>query len=189
MRTLACAAAALACVALAHAQAPAAHEHHRAEPSRAIAVAGDVLRPGAYDAGALASLPRVTQAFAGRSYTGVTLWDFLDRTVGLRHPGAKPGDLLRMYVVATGTDGYQVVISMGEIAPSFGNAPDIIAIEVDGHGLGPEGFARLVVPRDARGGRSVANLARLQVLCVPAAAPDPGARAPLPDELVRPQQH
>ena len=36
-------------------------------------------------------------------------------------------DLLRFGVVATGSDGYRAFISLGEIAPQFGNQPDLVA--------------------------------------------------------------
>jgi len=115
------------------------------------------------------ALPQATQPLGGRAYRGATLWAILD-AAGLAHPGARPNEILRKYVVATGTDGYQAMIAVGEIAPGFGEAPDIVAIAVDGAPLAADGFARLVVPRDGRPGRSVANLAHLEVLTAPAPA-------------------
>jgi hypothetical protein len=44
----------------------------------------------------------------------------------LTDPSIK-NDLLRFGVVATGSDGYRAFISLGEIAPQFGNQPDLVA--------------------------------------------------------------
>lgn len=105
--------------------------------------------------------------FGGKHYTGVDLWTLLDTTVGLVDASGRSSGVVREYIVATGTDGYQAVIAMGEIAPRFGNVPVLLAYEVDGQTLGDEGFVRLIVPHDIRGGRSVANLARLEVVALP----------------------
>jgi hypothetical protein len=34
-------------------------------------------------------------------------------------------DVLNRYVLATGSDGYKVVFSLGELNPNFGNRPDL----------------------------------------------------------------
>jgi hypothetical protein len=76
-------------------------------------------------------------------------------------------DLLRFGVVATGSDGYRALISLGEIDPTFGNQPDIVAY-VDTKGqlgpTGPDGQMRLIIPGDYAGGRHVSNLVSLQVV-------------------------
>ncbi|MBV8522213.1 MAG: hypothetical protein JOY71_08815, partial [Acetobacteraceae bacterium] len=81
-------------------------------------------------------------------------------------------DELRFYVLATGTDGYEAAFSLGELDPAFGGsstAPDLVAYaQINAQGvaapLGPDGFARIIVPGDAAGGRYVSNLVSLQVL-------------------------
>jgi len=76
-------------------------------------------------------------------------------------------DLLRYAVVATGSDGYRAIISLGEIDPAFGKQPDIIAYkDTKGQlgGNGPDGALRLIVPGDHAGGRYVSNLVSLQVI-------------------------
>jgi uncharacterized protein with beta-barrel porin domain len=65
--------------------------------------------------------------------------------------------------VATGSDGYQAIVSLGEIDPAFGNQPDLIAYLMNGTSLGTNGFARLVVPNDSKQGRWVSNLVNLEV--------------------------
>ena len=76
--------------------------------------------------------------------------------------------------MATGSDGYEAIFSLGELDPMFGGtgAPDLIAYEVDGGPLGPDGFARVVVPGDNFGGRYVSNLVSLEV--IGAVVPEPG---------------
>ena len=100
------------------------------------------------------------------SYTGVSLWNLIQSAGVLTDPAIK-NDLLGFAVVATGSDGYRAVISLGEIAPSFGNQPDLVAYADTNGQLGPngsDGALRLVVPGDHAGGRYVSNLVSLQVI-------------------------
>jgi DMSO/TMAO reductase YedYZ molybdopterin-dependent catalytic subunit len=79
------------------------------------------------------------------------------------HPDRK-NDVLRKYVVVTGSDGYQAVLALAEILPDFGGQPVLVAYERDGKALGADqGTARLVVPRDKRGGRYVSNIVRIEL--------------------------
>ena len=66
----------------------------------------------------------------------------------LTNPAAK-NDILNYYLLATGNDGYQAILSLGELDPMFGGAgsPDLIAYMEDGAPLGSDGFARIVVAR------------------------------------------
>jgi DMSO/TMAO reductase YedYZ molybdopterin-dependent catalytic subunit len=133
--------------------------------STSFTVSGDVVNAGTYDLAALKSLPLTTQTVGGHTYSGVSFWSFLNSTIGLQ-TSTDPSvhnDLLDMYVVATGTDGYKVAFSMGELASTFGNQPDLIAFQMDGVDLTDSGFARLVVANDAMKGRWVSNLASLEV--------------------------
>ncbi len=67
-------------------------------------------------------------------------------------------------MLATGADGYQSVVSWGELDPEFGAEPVLVAWQRDGNGLSDgEGMARLVVPGDKVGGRFVSTLASLEV--------------------------
>lgn len=64
---------------------------------------------------------------------------------------------------------------MGELDPGFGGSPvDFIALSETVGGvssaLSTDGFARIVVPGDARGGRYVSNLTSLEIF---SAAPVP----------------
>jgi hypothetical protein len=100
------------------------------------------------------------------TYTGVSLWTLIQDAGLLTDPSIK-NDLLRFAVVATGSDGYRAIISLGEIAPMFGDQPDLVAYADTGGQLGPGGSAgalRLVLPGDQAGGRYVSNLVSLQVI-------------------------
>nr|WP_294543897.1 hypothetical protein [uncultured Rhodopila sp.] len=106
------------------------------------------------------------------TYTGVSLWTLIQDAGLLTDPAVK-NDLLGFAVVATGSDGYRAIISLGEIAPNFGNQPDLVAYSDTGGQLGPggaDGALRLIVPGDAAGGRYVSNLVSLQVIDATAAA-------------------
>jgi hypothetical protein len=100
------------------------------------------------------------------TYTGVSLWTLIQDAGLLTDPSIK-NDLLRFAVVATGSDGYRAIISLGEIAPMFGNQPDLVAYADTAGQLGSsgtDGALRLVVPGDHAGGRYVSNLVSLQVI-------------------------
>ncbi|HZU06143.1 MAG TPA: molybdopterin-dependent oxidoreductase [Chloroflexota bacterium] len=96
-------------------------------------------------------------------FTGVPLWELL-REAGVQVAPSRHNDRLRKYLVATGSDGYEVVVSLAELDPEFGAAVALVAYQRDGELLGPtEGMARLVIASDKRGGRLVSNLVRLEV--------------------------
>jgi molybdate transport system substrate-binding protein len=100
------------------------------------------------------------------SVTGVYLRDILDAAEVNYNPDVK-NDTLSMYIVATGSDGYQAIIAYGEIDPSFAGQPVLVAYEQDGQ---PLTALRLVVPGDKHGGRYVSNLVSLEVRPAPVVA-------------------
>ncbi len=142
---------------------------------------GDVSHPGIYTLSSLEALPATTLTatyLAGGTpvtdtYTGVSLWTLITSAGLVTNPSIK-NDVLRKYVVAVGTDGYEAVISLGEIDPMFGDQPDLVAY-ADTEGQlgadGADGFARIVVPGDSAGGRYVSNLIELGVF--DASVPEP----------------
>lgn len=100
------------------------------------------------------------------AYTGALLWDILSSAqvnfnVDVRN------DKSSMYIVATGSDGSQAVVSWGEIDPEYSNQPILVAYEEAGQPM-PDGL-QLVVPGDGRGSRYVKELASLSVRDAPAA--------------------
>lgn len=142
-----------------------------------------VQNPGTCTASNLASLNQsqtvtATYKSAGKSvtdtYTGVSLWDLLNDAGLITDPNIK-NDVLREYVEAIGSDGYAAIFSLGEIDPMFGGDDDLVAYADTGGQLGPnglDGFARMVVPGDAAGGRYISNLVALKVFTA-APVPEP----------------
>ena len=148
-----------------------------------LTVSGQVAEPETFTPITLAALNQSTTETATflsgggavtDTYTGVPLWTLLQDQGLVTDPAIK-NDALRFGVVATGSDGYRALISLGEINPSFGNQPDLVAYADTEGQLGPGGSAgamRLVVPGDHAGGRYVSNLVDLRV--VDLTAPMPG---------------
>src|SRR6202161_1800797 len=115
-----------------------------------VLVSGQVADPGIYNLPTTTPVTTesVTYTAAGvpvsDTYTGTTLWNLLADAGGVTTTTAK-NDILSKYVIATGSDGYQAVFSLGEIDPMFGNQPVLIAYADTGGQLGPngsEGLAR-----------------------------------------------
>ncbi len=98
------------------------------------------------------------------SFTGPLLWTVLNAAHAV--DTAKPKDAVRDYVLVTGSDGYTAVIALGEIAPAFENKQVILAESMNGTPLG-DGHLRIVVPGDARGGRSVKDVVSIAVMTAP----------------------
>ncbi|CAN0451473.1 unnamed protein product, partial [Phaeothamnion confervicola] len=110
------------------------------------------------------------------SFTGTSLLGVLEH-IGLPFPEGKKNPLLQTYLIVTANDGYQVVISGGELDPSFGNVPMLLAWEQDGAALADaDGPVRLVVPGDTKGGRYVHGIVSIEVLNLdPAIGPAAGS--------------
>ncbi len=69
-------------------------------------------------------------------------------------------DILRKVITVTGSDGYQVAFSAGELSPMFGKEPILVAYADTAGQLGAGGPAvsrALVVPGDIAGGRGPAR--------------------------------
>ena len=128
--------------------------------SSSLTLTGTVALPGTYTLADLQRFPSRTLAVSGDDYTGVPLWTFLN-SIGNPATG---------YVLASGTDGYQVLYSLAELNPALGAPEDLIPY-ADTQGQFPgDGFARIVIPGDNHAGRYVSNLDAIAVL----ATPEPG---------------
>jgi hypothetical protein len=115
----------------------------------------------------LAALPQKTVTVhnehtnADETYTGVPLIDLLT-PLGV-HSSPRGKDL-RLYVVAAGSDGYEVVYSIGEITPDVSNATVIVADTENGKPLADDGPLKLVATNEKRPARWVRNLVAIRVL-------------------------
>ncbi len=137
-----------------------------------LQVRGGVLRPSAVAAATLEALTPHAETVSHRAgitsvtdtCTGALLWDVL-AAAGIVLDPAVRNDVLRRLVSVTGSDGYQVDLSLGDVDPAFGDEPILLAYSDTGGQLaGGDGFARLVVPGDAADGRSVSNVSSLTVI-------------------------
>lgn len=139
-----------------------------AAPAAALAVAGDVKTPLALTLADLKALPRtrVEMKEDGRIvvYEGVLVGELLKRAsapVG----SEMRGNAVASYVVASASDGYQVVFSLAELDPGVTSNDIIVADTVDGKALfAYQGPLRIVAPKDSRAARSVRMLQRLEVV-------------------------
>jgi hypothetical protein len=136
-----------------------------------LLVTGDVPSALSLNPADLAQLPRETvsideQDGTRTAYQGVPLQAILAKA-GIRLGLALRGKALAAYVLATAKDGYQMIFSLGELDPDFGNAHVIVADKRNGAALfGYQGPLRLVVAGDKHGARSVRMLEKLQVVQV-----------------------
>jgi DMSO/TMAO reductase YedYZ molybdopterin-dependent catalytic subunit len=136
-----------------------------------IEITGLVTTPNTVSVTDLQSLPVQTaevdfqsgQGDQHHAYTGVLLWDVLQQA-GIATDENVKNDILRFYAVVTANDGYQAVISLGEIDPDFGNNPYLLAWDEDGAPLeGDSGPLRLVTPGDVHGGRYISGITSIDV--------------------------
>jgi hypothetical protein len=100
-------------------------------------------------------------AKANQTYTGVPLIDLL---TPLGVPEKPRGKDFRLYLVAEGSDGYQVVYSIGEVTPDVHDGDVIVADTLDGKPLADTGPLQLVATGEKRPARWVRNLAAIRVL-------------------------
>ncbi len=153
----------------ARAQAPDAMRMEPAGPradSTTLVIEGRVAHPSTLDIAALQALPAASVALDTTTndgvhhatYKGVLLWTLLDAAGPLDEPGRKT--FLQHTVLARGQDGYAVALAIGEIDPKFEGKQALVAYAQDDR---PLPSLRLVLPGDRRGGRSVHDLAGLEV--------------------------
>src|SRR5262245_2083312 len=129
---------------------------------------GDVTTPLTLSPADLKSMPRAVAETQdeGRTvkYEGVLVAELLKRA-GLPLGNDLRGNAVATYVLASASDGYQVVFSLAELDPGFTGSEIIVADSVDGKPLfAYQGAFRIVAPKDKRGARSIRMLERLQVV-------------------------
>lgn len=100
---------------------------------------------------------------AEETYSGVPLADLMTK-FGAPLGKELHGSALALYILATGSDGYAVVLSLAEIDPSFHPGDVMVADGMDGKALDAKsGPFKLVVSQDKRPARCVRNLISLQL--------------------------
>jgi hypothetical protein len=120
-----------------------------------------------WSAATLAALPHTTVSVynehtkANETYAGVPLIDLLVK-VGV--PDKPRGKQFQVYLVAAGSDGYEVVYSLGEIAPDVHDATVLVADSENGKPITDDGPLKLVATREKRPARWVRNLVAVRVL-------------------------
>jgi hypothetical protein len=140
--------------------------HHASSPAGPLKITfGD--KSAVWTSPSLAALPHTTitvfneHAKANQTYAGVPLIDLLT-PLGVT---AKPrGKDFRLYIVAEGSDDYQVVYSIGEITPDVHDGTVLVADTVDGKSLENNGLFQLVATGEKRPARWVRNLVGIRVL-------------------------
>jgi DMSO/TMAO reductase YedYZ molybdopterin-dependent catalytic subunit len=141
----------------------------QAPTAAVLAVQGDVATPLSLTADDLAKMPRETASVPAPdgskiTYEGVTLLAVLQKA-GAPFGKQLRGKVLSTYVLAKAQDGYQVVFTLGELDPDFGNETILLADKRDGKPLAEkQGPFRLVCPNDKEGARSVRMLTTLEVV-------------------------
>jgi hypothetical protein len=114
----------------------------------------------------LAALPHKTitvfneHAKVKQTYTGVPLLDLL---TPLGVPAKPHGKDFVLYLVAEGSDGYQVVYSVAEVDPDVQDSTVIVADTLDGKALADKGPLQLVATGQKRPARWVRNLVAVRV--------------------------
>jgi hypothetical protein len=119
-------------------------------------------------AATLGTMPRATVTTNSNGietvYEGVWLSDVLKKA-GAPLGSALRGAALSTYVLASASDGYQVVFSLGELDPDMTDGQILLADKANGKALfGEDGAFRLVIPKDKRGARSLRMLTSLTVV-------------------------
>lgn len=149
-----------------------------------LAVGGEVTTPTTYTAAALARLPQTTATLAFGSgqikVTGVSL-ETLVTAAGIAYPALvnTKNELLRVTVTVRGAGHREVTFAVGELDPSFGSHPALLALSLGGRPVagGPE----LAVPGDRAPLRFLAGVDQVTVgvATAPATSTDPPAGSPL----------
>ena len=133
-----------------------------------VSVSGAVPQPLTLTAADLAAMPRASVTTMNNGietvYEGVWVSDVLKKA-GVRLGESLRGPAFAAYVLASASDGYQVLFSIGELDPAMTDGQFLLADKANGKALfGENGSFRLVVPRDKRGARSVRLLTKLEVV-------------------------
>lgn len=146
-------------------------ERRAANAPAGLAIVGDLPAPMSISVDELKAMPRRRVELDGEDgrkvvYEGVPVAEVLKRA-GVALGRDLRGAALTTYVLATASDGYQVLFSLAELDPAMAPNETIVADTLDGKPLfAYQGPLRIVVPRDSRPARSIRMLSRLEVVRV-----------------------
>lgn len=158
------------CLARAQDGMPMKHDapamaHKPSMPSRDLALTGPTGTAKVVTAADLKALPHITVTLTNghthqpESYSGVPLLEVLKLVPAMAgEPKPKP---LTTVVVAQGTDGYRIVISLCDVDPACRNGKAMVADSMDGKPLTTDGEFKLILSEDTMPRRWVRNLSSL----------------------------
>ena len=139
--------------------------HKPAPPAGPLQITFDG-KSATWTAATLAALPHTTVTVhnehtkADETYSGVPLIALLTPLGVTDKPRGKD---LRLYVVAAGSDGYEVVYSIGEVTPDVHDAAVLVADRENGAPINADGPLKLVATGENRPARWVRNLVSIAV--------------------------
>jgi hypothetical protein len=139
-----------------------------AQPDEPAVLEGTVSHRLVLDDAFIKSLPATTvdvtfETDKGKSsgrYTGVLLWSLLGNAGLVDDPGKNAS--LKHTLLITGRDGYAVALAVGELDPHY-EGKSVILAYAGGDPPASPAHLRLVVPGDVHGGRSVRDVATIEV--------------------------
>jgi hypothetical protein len=132
-----------------------------------VRVVVDGKQVATFDEHALGALPQ-TSVTAATHEEKPSRWDGVALVDILRQAGAPLGKSLRgrgmtKFVRITATDGYEVIFTLAELDPDFGNANVMLADRRDGQALPADiGPYRIVVPGDKRPARWIRQVSTIE---------------------------
>jgi hypothetical protein len=138
-------------------------------PVSALKITGEVKTPLTITPDELKAMPRTRVEIKDENgqavkYEGVLVGELLKRAGATLGPEIR-GSAVATYVVASASDGYQVVFSLAELDPAFTGSEIIVADTIDGKPLfAYQGPFRIVAPKDTRAARSIRMLQQLDVV-------------------------
>ena len=146
--------------------APLRAQDRASSMSTQLVVTGEVQKPLTLSADDLRAIGKQKEWVQMGTYAGVRLTDLLN-LADIRQDA--PRALRRTYVVAIATDGYQSVLSWGELYNSPAGKSILVAVDRDGVPLrdGEGRFALVALGDDRPGPRHVKWLSKIDVRRVP----------------------
>jgi DMSO/TMAO reductase YedYZ molybdopterin-dependent catalytic subunit len=96
------------------------------------------------------------------TYSGVSLWSLIEKA-GLGDAFKDRRSHSAHYLLLSASDGYQVVLGLGEIDPELEGKPALIALKRDGQPIDPKDIFRLALAGDKHGARNMHDITRIEL--------------------------